>query len=258
MKDKNVCRMLAENTARLKGVDLDPFVKKCMEMGIEEQRVYELIDSYYGDFDEVWRVVSTYSEEALNKGYVVASVTNDTLIQGVCFFEPARVFYNNSDAAAQAERDGVKLIPLSELPEDSYLFFDTDQRIVKTPDNRRRLRKFFEKHPIAKRRERKFKWIIGICSSEGDDVTVLRVDGTVPQVREYLYQCANKEREEDYDWDFGTESPKDVMIVSRDESWYPTKMYACACFSDFHVDYTATRLSSLTTIDLSEGKEVAV
>ena len=254
---KDYRREIAEMSARQNKVDLDAFVKKCMEMGIEEQRVFELICSYYGDFDEVRRVVSTYGAEPLNKGYLVIA-DRDHRLKSVSFFAPARKIHTNADAARQAEKDGIKLIPVSELPEDAFFFFFIDRRLVDTPENREVLRKFFEKHSLAKRRERKFKWIIGICSSDGNDVTVLRVDGTVPQVREYLYQFANKKREEDYDWDFGTESPNDVMIVSRDESWYPTKMYACACFSDFNIDYTATQLSSLTTIDLSEGKEVAV
>lgn len=252
----NECRERAVWCAESRGVNLDEFVKKCMDMGIEEHRVYELISSYYGSFDEVWRVVATYGAEALNKGYTV-SICRDPFIRCVYRFEPAKLFYNNTEAATQAEKDGIKLIPVSELPEDSFLIFDLDKRLVDTPENREALRRFFAKHSLQKRKERKFRWVVGICASDGDEVNIYRVDGTVHQMREHLFKgvCAHHY---DGDWQFGTESPEEVVIKERDENWIPEKMCAYACNSDYHVDFTAARISALEMYDIEGEEGVAV
>lgn len=250
IKNRPNARAIAETFAKNQGINLDSFVKKCMGYGIEKHRVYELICDYIGDFDEVLHHCSVHSAEIMNNGYM-ESTACDWRIRCIECFPPAKLCYNNTEAAARAEADGIALIPVSELPKDSWLFFDLDRRLIDTPENRKAINRFFEQHSFDSRRNRKYKWIVGICSSDGDHVDIIRVDGTVPQVREYLARCAVEQGRE-REFDFGTECADDVEIEARDDWWVPTKMYAYASFLDAHVDITATRLGTIEPIDLSK------
>ena len=84
-------------------------------------------------------------------------------------------------------------------------------------------------------------WIIGVSGSDMDDVVVYKFTGTVDDAKNKLVDLVydeRKERQNDdfYDWDFGTESVKDISVSPRG------KLYAFGCYRDYHTDYTATPL----------------
>lgn len=78
-------------------------------------------------------------------------------------------------------------------------------------------------------------WVIGICCSEADGVDVFRVHGTEAQVKKYLANCVQADREVDEDkYESGTESA-DQVSVDADTG----ELNAYGTYSDYHIDYTA-------------------
>ncbi len=78
-------------------------------------------------------------------------------------------------------------------------------------------------------------YIIGICSSDGDDVLTYLVDGTVNQVKKHLVGLVKQDRKDDFSiWDGGSTRLKDLEVFEDG------KIYGYASFVDHHIDYTAT------------------
>lgn len=84
----------------------------------------------------------------------------------------------------------------------------------------------------------KKSWTIGIGGSNADGVDVLRVIGTEEQIKEYLFDLIQEEREEvaegyfDY-YESGTEDISELEVRSYG------RIYGYNCFSDYHTDYEA-------------------
>lgn len=82
--------------------------------------------------------------------------------------------------------------------------------------------------------EKKQNWMIGIGGSIADDVEVYRVCGTKEQVKQHLLKLVAREKEGWHGkWEYGTEKQEDIEETSHNH------FYAYACFSDFHVDFSA-------------------
>ena len=106
--------------------------------------------------------------------------------------------------------------------------------------------------------DKEYTWIIGVCSSDGDDVTTWKVRGTKSQVREYLFDLVEADKYEDYEredrdegYEYGTESLEEVEDRSDPDNPNYHKLYAYNNYADHHIDYTATTVS--TPIQLPEG-----
>lgn len=86
-------------------------------------------------------------------------------------------------------------------------------------------------------------WIIGVSGSDMDDVVVYKFTGTDDDAGRKLLEMVNHDRGCDPDnWDFGTENAKDVSV-------YPNgKLYAYGCYSNCHIDYTATPIENILAI----------
>ncbi len=81
----------------------------------------------------------------------------------------------------------------------------------------------------------KQNWIIGIGGSNADDVIVYRVFGSKNEVKKHLLSLVKEDKKNDKEiWDFGTSSLKE--IDERTDGSF----YAFGCYSDYHIDYTAS------------------
>ncbi len=82
-------------------------------------------------------------------------------------------------------------------------------------------------------------WIIGIGGSNMDDVRTYRVIGTTEDVKNHLVSLVNEFKDDDSDsFDYGS---TDASSVTEYETEYENgKLYAYACFHDYHIDCTAT------------------
>ncbi len=84
------------------------------------------------------------------------------------------------------------------------------------------------------------EWIVGISGSEMSDVKTEVVTGTRTQVKYYLLSLVNSDRSGDNNWDFGTESIREIS-----ENAETGKLYAYGSYSECHMDYTATPVKTI-------------
>ena len=83
-------------------------------------------------------------------------------------------------------------------------------------------------------------WIIGICNTAADGVTILRARGTDDEIRTLLFKLVQEDKEADEDgWDYGTESVEDVQWAGFHE------LYAYGVYYDYHIDYTAREFANV-------------
>lgn len=86
-------------------------------------------------------------------------------------------------------------------------------------------------------------WVIAKCNSDGDGIELKQFVGTEDEAKELLAKMAaddaSENCDEDDDLEYGTE---DASEVSKDCFG---SLYAYRCFCDYHIDYTARRLSEI-------------
>lgn len=111
------------------------------KFGLTEER-YKQMRTIYDD-KRVKEVVDDWGADLVNKGYDIFS------FDGMDLYEVSRIddvdaFESDDDAVEQAIKDGVKIIPVEELPETfgrRYLGW------IDTPENRAKIAKLAEKYP---------------------------------------------------------------------------------------------------------------
>ena len=87
----------------------------------------------------------------------------------------------------------------------------------------------------------KYDWIVGVGGTDVDGVKMHRFHGTVHQVKQHLVNLVDIDRTNNQDYfEYGTEKIKEVETRTHNES-----LYAYGCYSDYHIDYEATRLDKL-------------
>ncbi len=86
----------------------------------------------------------------------------------------------------------------------------------------------------------KEQWIIGICNTDSDGVDLVGFYGTEDEVKAELFGMVQSDREEDDGYEYGTESVDEVEV-----RWNGTELYAYGCYYDYHIDYSAKRLSDI-------------
>lgn len=91
--------------------------------------------------------------------------------------------------------------------------------------------------------EQSYDWVIGICNSAADGVTIYRFYGTKYDVKQKLLFLVLKDKKNDEEnWEYGTESIEDV----RDEdNGLGYEWCAYGNYSDYHIDYTAKEWSHI-------------
>lgn len=249
------CKRMLEH----QGLDCEAVWNELLAIGINEGRLLQLFRQYSYDVEMVRDVVTLFPAKEINNGYMISD-NGGTGVECIERLDMVAAFDGDAEAAVQAKKDGVALIPEWELPEDFFLIWDAPLGvIIDTPENRDSLRKFCEQGNLNDKRNQVYEWIIGIGGSEWDGVDVVRVQGTVSQIRDDLYCRVDNDRLADEgEWDFGTSSASEVAVVSRDDDLLPAKLYAHGCYLDYHIDYTATRADRVESVDLTaESRKVA-
>lgn len=105
--------------------------------GLTEERYNQLMD-FYGNDEDIAEVVREWTAEICNKGYDIFDFDGTGMLEvnkvdAVCAFE------DDEAAVEQAIKDGVKFIPIEELPENferRYLGW------IDTPENRKQIAEF--------------------------------------------------------------------------------------------------------------------
>ncbi len=124
VRDENVCWAKTEEEANL-------YVKNGNTLGLTRER-YEQLLALYGDAEEVAEKVSEWGADVCNKGYSVFEFNNRGIFE-IERIDELGVFEDDRAASEQALKDGVKLIPIEELPVEfphKYLGW------IDTPENR--------------------------------------------------------------------------------------------------------------------------
>lgn len=82
-----------------------------------------------------------------------------------------------------------------------------------------------------------YDWIVGICNTGADGVTMYRFRGTIEEMKEKLVSLVSEDRENDTEnWEYGTEEKEDVQVNDNGLGY---DLYAYGCYSDYHIDYSA-------------------
>lgn len=108
--------------------------------GLTEERYNQLL-ALYGDDGEVAEKVKDYGIENCNKGYAIFKFNNTGMLE-INKIDVLCVFEDDEEAVKQAIKDGIKLIPIEELPENferKYLEW------IDTPENRKQIAEFCTK-----------------------------------------------------------------------------------------------------------------
>lgn len=88
-----------------------------------------------------------------------------------------------------------------------------------------------------------YDWIIAIGNTEADGIRILHIKGTVEQAKETLMEFVDQDRCEDEEgFNYGTEDISQIEEITPFDQIEPTEMNAYSVYSDYHIDYTASRL----------------
>lgn len=113
--------------------------KEYMEMGLTEERYFQMMKSFNNNEEFIEEAIEEWGIENVNKGYEIFDFDGTGMLQ----IEEIGCTdaFNGSDAEAteQAMRDGIKIIPINELPENfdrRYLGW------IDTLENRKRIEEY--------------------------------------------------------------------------------------------------------------------
>lgn len=105
--------------------------------GLTDERYNQMMKAFDGDESFIEDAVNDWGVEICNKGYDIFDFDGTGMLEveaiGACGL------YDDDDAAQWAMEDGVKLIPVEELPENfgrKYLGW------IDTPENRKRIEEY--------------------------------------------------------------------------------------------------------------------
>lgn len=105
--------------------------------GLTEER-YEQLLVLFGDNEEVAAKVEDWGVKACNNGYEIFDFDGTGMLE-INKIDELCVFEDDEEAVKQAIKDGVKVIPVEELPENferKYLGW------IDTPENRKQIAEF--------------------------------------------------------------------------------------------------------------------
>ena len=109
--------------------------------GISDERYNQLM-TLFGDEDEVAERIEDWGVEDCNNGYAIFDFDNTGLLE-ICKIDSLEVFEDDEEAIIQAIKDGIKIIPIEELPENfdrRYLGW------IDTAENRKAIEEYCNKY----------------------------------------------------------------------------------------------------------------
>lgn len=111
------------------------------KFGLTTER-YNQMRKIYSD-EDIREIVIDWGPDVVNKGYDIFSF-NGMGIYEISRIDVVEAFESDNDATEQAIKDGIKIIPVEELPETfgrRYIGW------IDTPENRKRIAELAEKYP---------------------------------------------------------------------------------------------------------------
>lgn len=113
------------------------------KFGLTEERFAQLCEAWDNDLEQIECIVNDWGVEQTNKGYAIFDYDGDGIL-GIERIDDIDAFADDMEAVEQAIKDGVKIIPVEELPEN----FDKKWLgWIDTPENRARIAELAEKYP---------------------------------------------------------------------------------------------------------------
>ena len=107
------------------------------KFGLTEERYNQMMATWDNDEEEVEGIVCDWGAENCNKGYAIFNYEGTELLE-LCKIDDVEAFESDEQAVAEAEKDGIKIIPKDELPEDMPFGMECHQW-VDTEENRKNI-----------------------------------------------------------------------------------------------------------------------
>ena len=110
--------------------------------GLTDKRYKQLLSVGYDD-EDIEMFVEDWGVDAVNKGYDIFDFGGEGILE-IERIDELQVFDSDREATEQAIKDGVKIIPIDELPKElaeqnlNYLGW------IDTPENRKALKEYFD------------------------------------------------------------------------------------------------------------------
>ena len=108
-----------------------------IKLGLTEERYNQLM-ALFGNEEEIAEKIEDWGIENCNNGYAIFDFNNTGLLE-INKIDVLEVFEDDGAAVEQAIKDGVKIIPVEELPKNfdrKYLGW------IDTPENRKRIKEY--------------------------------------------------------------------------------------------------------------------
>ena len=112
-----------------------------LKMGLHEDRLQQMLKSWHGDIEQVYTVVEDWGVELCNKGYDTFDYDGLGLLEIEAIIDVDA--FDDDEAVNHAIADGVKIIPVEELPEK---FDKKFLGWIDTPENRRNILEYVDKY----------------------------------------------------------------------------------------------------------------
>ena len=111
------------------------------KFGLTEERYNQMMKSWHDDEEQVFTVVEDWGADNCNKGYAIFNFDGTGMLEIEAINDVG--CFDDDEAAEQAIKDGIKIIPIEELPENfnrKYLGW------IDTEENRKAIQKYCDKY----------------------------------------------------------------------------------------------------------------
>lgn len=113
-----------------------------LNQGLTKDRLDQMLYFWNGDIEQVYTVVEDWGVELCNKGYNIFDFDGTGMLE-INKIDDVEAFDSDDEAVEAAIKDGIKVIPIEELPENF------DRRYfgwIDTPENRKRIQDYCGKY----------------------------------------------------------------------------------------------------------------
>lgn len=114
------------------------------KFGLTAERYNQMMATCNNDEEWVEGIVCDWGAENCNKGYAIFNY-DGTDLKELCKIDDVEAFADDGQASIQAMKDGIKIIPKEELPDDMPYNMEYHQWID-TAENRKNLIEYCKKH----------------------------------------------------------------------------------------------------------------
>ena len=111
-------------------------------MAISKNRYNQMLNYWDGNKEEVDRIIKDWPEDTIEKGYEIFDFDCTGLLE-INKIDDIGAFEDDEEAVGQAIKDGIRIIPVEELPKNfdrRYLGW------IDTPENRKNIAEYTEKY----------------------------------------------------------------------------------------------------------------